>query len=428
MIKIYVAMIFFIFVNAQAMPVYLQLNSRYPSGHYSKSFLERNTRALQIQRWMRVKRSDGKIGWAPEGELITALDLAVQVEVSEAVPIRLNPELDSPWTQVIPTGSRGKIITRIDSWTQVEFALPGAAGSIRETAWIPNETLMIRPSVEDSIVSLTEAGLFALPAIATRLNGIAKAWTTGRLKGHYGSFSRAEISGVNGYIPSELTAYPERMLALKMSLARASTPLRSAPVPYADVIGHIQSGEKLKLLESAVVQWGSAFINGMGWMWWPISDENRGEVDPVSGEPKIHLSIEQVRARKIFDQVQSPSIPLLRLVSADGIFLTRDGEQFLQIDQFKGRNFPLAVAPQGTIFVGPYISEDHGETFEQWIRWDRLVSSIPHSGKQIRQLQLLSVKPQDAFGRTVELELGFGHSTGRLRLVTKDQGQTWRAL
>ena len=74
------------------------------------------------------------------------------------------------------------------------------------------------------------------------------------------------------------------------------------------------------------------------------------------------------------------------------------------------------------------MSDDHGETFQQWIRWDSLVSVLHNTEHPDgNRLSILEIKPQDSSGRRVLLTLDIGQGLSA-KVVTDDQGMSWRAL
>jgi hypothetical protein len=161
-----------------ATPVYLQLDSKIASGHYPRSYLEKKTKSVQVQRWVRVQRKvDGKFGWIAEYELITGLDLANNVIADETLPNRLTADLDAAWTTLIPPGAIGKIINRQDSWLRLVWNL----GAESRVGWSPTESLSPLMREGDDAIVLGTAPLFSLPSMAARLNAVVRPLTLLRM-------------------------------------------------------------------------------------------------------------------------------------------------------------------------------------------------------------------------------------------------------
>ena len=163
-----------------------------------------------------------------------------------------------------------------------------------------------------------------------------------------------------------------------------------------------------------------------GEVWWPIADQG---IDIDHEAIKIEkISSSELFRRKIFDMASSPAIPSLKLVSAQGVFRTVDGKEWTKISSFQDKNYPIAIAGLGSIFVGPFVSDDHGETFQQWIRWDSLIASMKRfSHVAPQQLQIQEIRPEDPAGRRVVLKLSIGSET-MIKVVTEDQGRSWHPL
>ena len=89
---------------------------------------------------------------------------------------------------------------------------------------------------------------------------------------------------------------------------------------------------------------------------------------------------------------------------------------------------PIAIAKAGPIFVGPYLSEDSGETFQTWIRYDKLVATLKSRYPTTPQgLQIVEIKPEDPSGKRVRLKLNIGLKHD-VSFSTDDRGASWRAL
>ena len=126
--------------------------------------------------------------------------------------------------------------------------------------------------------------------------------------------------------------------------------------------------------------------------------------------------------------VASDAVPGLRFASAKGIFKSRDGREWSKIPKFEDKNYPLAVTKSGLVLIGPYLSRDHGESFEQWIRWDRLVervkteTGIPPARLRISNVSVINDK--SSLLDVIEVQLDVGRSRP-VRMRTADRGVKW---
>jgi hypothetical protein len=208
-----------------------------------------------------------------------------------------------------------------------------------------------------------------------------------------------------------------------------STQLLSSPLPYADRVRTTEMlSQPLKILASESLRWGKARLPDVGEIWWPMVDSEDADEDARVLNTAEIISSEQLFARKIFDMAASPTDPTVQFASAKGVFRTVDGKKWKKLDLFEDRNYPIAISGTGAVFIGPYVSDNHGENFQQWIRWDSLVATLRRKvGRPPEQLQIREIRSEDPTGRRVVLKLFVGDSK-LVRLSTNDRGQTWRSL
>jgi SH3-like domain-containing protein len=410
-------------------PIYLHQDSRFPSGNNSRDWLEAHTLKVQFQRWAKVQTADGKQGWVEEDHLLTPLKLAENALVSNDVPARIQPELDNfTGRTVIKKDSKVEILNIRGSWTQVRTL----DGAISYVAWIQNESL--KPLVGGALTKAfvhKSSPLFVMPDSsahnfgqiqAERFVEVIRELKNGFLEIRTGQ-SRGYIRKSSAWTLSDLGATGVRPL---LSL----TPLRSQPVPYSEALRQMPLSTTLKVLSSKVLRWGAVEVAELGTMWWPMTDE-QSPTDPSheTGRAKdkvLKLSTDELFSRKLFDMAASRVIPSLKFASAQGVFKTTDGETWTQIPSFKDQNYPIAFAKGGAVFIGPYVSEDRGETFQQWIRWDSLIATLNLSSEAVaNNVQIIEVHPRDLSGRKLMLSLNVGQAKP-VQVVTDDQGLSWR--
>ena len=432
---------------AMAVPVYLNPGSRFPSGHHTRQQLENRTRKVQFQQWVRIETpdlvkndstvgatSDGKssakiYGWLPEDHLVTAIRLASEADVVEKTPFRYEPQMEAIETNMLTKGTHVLIGDIQGSWVHVETLPP----IVHAETWIPTSSLRAAIKTSDLSMRLTSLKIFTFPdtpvyvmpgqhaRLLTRLQSSAylKATSQNSNKGWF----EVTINGEKGFLRASDAV---TLVDLGINGARAINDfesLRSAPLPYADLIRSLSPTSRLKIIERQALRWGAAKVPDVGEIWWPMSNDTD---DEKFGGPHEKLSTPDLFQRKIFAMASSPAIPSLKFISAEGIFRTVDGEEWSRIPLFENKNYPIAVTGSGSVFVGPYISEDHGETFQQWIRWDSLIATLRRNSTSSNLgFRILEVHPQDPSGRRVVLKLSTT-GTKSVRLVTNDQGLSWR--
>jgi hypothetical protein len=216
-------------------------------------------------------------------------------------------------------------------------------------------------------------------------------------------------------------------------VARDEMPLRAAPLPFAEVVISLAAGTRLTRVASAELRWGMASMrgiadgsrDGMSEAWWPMAEgfsEDGKKAGPPAGK---RLTTAELFKRKIFDVATSASVPGLQFVSAQGVFRTTDGKSWARVAALKDGNFPLAVARSGAVFAGPYASFDHGETFQQFVKWDALIDALKATYEiDPARLQVLDIRALDPMGERLRLALEIGVGQPAVAL-TNDQGLTW---
>lgn len=427
---------------SNATPIYLGPESLFPSGSLQRTWLEANTKRVQFQRWFKVATSDGTVGWIAEDHTLTPLQLADIAIVRDASPGRTRPELDAFTDQaMIEKGTEVLILEIKGSWARV-YPLP-----LRER----NETWVQTSNLNAKMNSATQKA-FALKSVPIRVMPGTNSRAISQLRA--GSFVHLVSSkpgwleitrGVeHGFIRSDEASTLADLQSEEVRPIRSLTPLRRAPLPFADVVRTVNTSTRLKLLSNETLRWGEVKAPEIGPAWWPMGDSlsERAAIElkkqslpnPPTAELKIRTH--DLMARKVFALASSRAVPNLRFASARGIFRSINGEDWTLLKGFNLANYPIAIANGGAVFIGPYVSEDHGETFSQWIKWDNLVARFGNSRHfhladlQTKDLaepssvRILKIQPLDAAGRQVILKLGVGRR--KMSFRTDDQGANWR--
>lgn len=142
--------------------------------------------------------------------------------------------------------------------------------------------------------------------------------------------------------------------------------------------------------------------------------------------PVIKITIESrdLFARGLYDMARSPKVDHLFFASAQGIFRSQDGQTWTQLPLFGSHNHALAISANGTVFVGPFVSGDHGKTFQKFIRWEGLLAKIRKTkGWTPRSLKIEKIKPLNLNGSRLKILLLLDHR--RLSVIKDTQLQTW---
>ncbi len=412
------------------MPVYLRVDSRFPSGHYTRQTLEGRTRKIHFQRWFRVETADKAYGWIPEEELLTPLMLASEAVLRESTAARTEMRLDSEPQEILPKSMRVEITEVVGSWVRARPLNPGETPENyhgdRIDYWIPVDALRVVSTGPIRKVFVSRPSpIFVLPGPHARVAFESKASTIYRVGKVMPGWLQIHTAAGEQYLRRRDAIAIEDLGENGVRPFSDLVPLRSAPLPYANLVRNLKSGAPLKVLNAQSLRWGLARLTEVGEIWWPIDDEHD---DDRKGVPRESLNTALLFKRKIFDMASSPRIPSLKFISAQGVYRTSDGDEWTKIPLFQDKNYPIAIASSGAVFVGPFISDDQGETFTQWIRWDSLVSTLKRSLRLTpKSLQIQDIRLEDSRGQRVVLKISIGDGS-LIKLITDDQGFNWKLL
>ena len=413
--------------SADAVPVYLRMDSRFPSGHYPRRQLEARMRKVQFQRWARIEigeaANEKQYGWLPEEALLTPLSLAQEAVLTEDAPMRNERQMEALTPHVLKKDTRVLILEARGSWIR---ALPQPAPEQGGETWLLSESLKAVASAKPTKLYIPPGiAVFTLPGMYSRLQKRIKPSSIVAVIQEENGWYEIRQGSHAGFVRAADTITLNELGTDGVMVVRDEVDLRSAPLPYADFVRSLQAGRRAKLIDARSLRWGLTALPEIGEAWWPIASDFDDEKPVTTGD---RFDTQDVFRRKIFDMASSPAIPSLKFVSAQGLFRTTDGSTWTRVPLFDDKNYPISIAGGGSVFVGPYVSDDHGETFEQWIRWDSLLATLRRFSRlPPGALQILEIKPQDTNGRRVIVKLNVGLKKP-VHVFTEDQGLTWRSL
>lgn len=407
-------------------PVYLKTESRFPSGVHPRDWLEARTKETQVQRWFRVV-TEGSYGWVAEDHVLTAMKLSSIARTIRDEPDRSAPQMDALKKNRIPKNAQVIILEIVGSWSRGRVLGEDAPS---QDSWILNEAL-IRDSgnqIERGVV-FRDAPLRHLPKSELKAFDLLSAFKEisilNSVKNSSGPWLEIQNDEGVAWVERKNVWLPQDLADGSIRPMQPGLELRSSPLPNADIVKRLTGTEVLKVVNSKYLRWGKVKVPEHGWLWWPISDDR---ADGEGALPPLKLSTQDLLGRTIYDMASSQSVPGLRFASAQGVFKSRDGIQWAMIPKFENGNYPIAVAKNGLLFVGPYVSNDQGENFETWIRWDLLIDAVKReTGTPPAHVRLSGLQAHDADGKQIELTLDVGR-TKPVRLTTPDRGLTWKIL
>ena len=410
--------------NAADIPVYLKLDSRFPSGVHPRDWLESHTKESQVQRWFRVV-VDGSFGWIAEDHVLTSIRLSSIARMNRDEPDRSMPTLDSLRSRRIPKGAQVIVLEVAGSWSRARVLGEDAPS---QDSWILNEALIRDPGNQiERGLTFRETQLRHLPKKEAksfdRLTAFREISVLNSVTNSAGGWIEVSVDSGSAWIERSNVWLPQDLKDGSLRAMRPGLELRSSPLPNANIVRHLTGTEILKVVNSKYLRWGRVKVPEHGWLWWPISDDRLDGPDAI---PPLKLSTQELLSRAIYDMASSSAIPGLRFASAGGLFKSRDGIEWSLVPGFAAGNYPISIAKNGTLFVGPYVSQDNGVKFEQWIRWDRLVEAIKRTtGSPPARMRISGIESTDAEGQVVDLIIDVGRSKP-VRISTGDRGLSWK--
>jgi SH3-like domain-containing protein len=178
---------------------------------------------------------------------------------------------------------------------------------------------------------------------------------------------------------------------------------------------------KARVVQRDLEVWAQSDHPDHGQVWWKKrSPWHESLTAPtISGEDLVKRDI----AALAFNRAN----PRMGLVAAQGIFSTTDGQSWTQVARFGSENHPVAVSSKGTYYVGPYLSYDQGQSFWQYIRWDKMAAALQtrlhYPPGQLKLLSLQLVGPKED---RIQVVVDCGHR--KLTLQNIIPSQEWSVV
>ncbi len=162
----------------------------------------------------------------------------------------------------------------------------------------------------------------------------------------------------------------------------------------------LSSGNFVKVLRDNGEPWLVSQLPGHGEVYW-----RRPRVTSTD-----RWTTSELLKMEIYSVSFHPRNPKLGLVSADGVFLTQDGENWSKLSAFKNLNVPVLVTEAGKLFVGHQWSENLGQSFKPYLKFDQVAQSVREPLSSLKIESLVAVSAQN-----VQLQIHTG--TRRLSLL-----------
>lgn len=159
---------------------------------------------------------------------------------------------------------------------------------------------------------------------------------------------------------------------------------------------------KVTIKGQEVRKWNQSLLENHGPVWWQEPNLKKMNESP------IFITTEELQSRTIFSKAKPALSKNLSIVSANGIFLSKDNSVWKHLSQFGEDNHPVAIGPKNTLIVGDQISFDEGKTFQNYLRWDQIAlqaqTSLNHPPQHLKLHTINFVAPNSL---EIQIETGY---------------------
>lgn len=159
---------------------------------------------------------------------------------------------------------------------------------------------------------------------------------------------------------------------------------------------------KVVIKEKEVRKWNQSLLENHGPIWWQEPNLKK------ANEAPIIITTEELQSRTIFSKATPTLSKNLSLVSANGIFISKDNSSWKHLSQFGEDNHPVAIGPKNTLIVGDQISFNEGKTFQNYLRWDQIAlqaqTSLNHPPQHLKLHTINFVAPNSL---EIQIETGY---------------------
>jgi len=179
---------------------------------------------------------------------------------------------------------------------------------------------------------------------------------------------------------------------------------------------HLLLRQNLEILKSQSQTWKVSQLPGHGLVYWALPEAQ--EIKPTTLVDGV-ITTDQLLHREVSSVAFHPTNPKFGIASAEGIFLTKDGEHWQRLAQFRTQNHAVSIDSKGRLYVGDLRSQNQGQSFEPYFRWELLASLVEnHLTSPSHELRLDSI----SFSAKNILQIEVSNGTQKLRLAARNEG------
>lgn len=149
------------------------------------------------------------------------------------------------------------------------------------------------------------------------------------------------------------------------------------------------------------VKWYKSHLSEHGIVWWNNYHETNSSKNLISTEELMQKNITAIAFH--------PKNPQLGIVSAGAIYKTTDGQYWKKMEEFGSHDYPVSINDNGFIYVGNYISKNTGQSFEAFLKWDKITPLVEtYLGRPPLFIKIVSYnKLNQQGGFTITIDTGY---------------------
>lgn len=308
--------------------------SQFPSGQASQNTLAKNKVRTVTENTYLVNR-DKKTFWIAAEKVLRADDLEDHTAYN-VIPssVRKGPDWSTESLMKIPPRTRLEILKIENSWAKVKFQ-----------------------SVEASLI-----GYVDLNNLIVKADFASFAMTD---KNEWRPIKYRElahlVTDTNDRIPIDQIQKLRTRSELGIVLIRD------------DKLG-LSLKNHVSIQKTEGGSWVLSELKGHGLVYW--KNQMRSDIIAKKPETEEIIDTEALLKKEIHNVAFHPKNPKWGLASADGVYLTNDGENWRRLPQFQKQTHPVSIDQDGTLIVGSFQSKNFGKSFSSYIRWEKIARLI----------------------------------------------------
>ncbi|MGE0634078.1 MAG: hypothetical protein AB7O96_16810 [Pseudobdellovibrionaceae bacterium] len=386
-------------LKSSYVPLYRTKGAQFVSGQETLENLKKGWIGFDFEVWRKIsfyERGAYRSLWLPKSHILTLTDIELLPTTSygpfvtmQHARLRKQRDLTSMAAKILPPGTMLKPLAVGRDWIQVIHE--GTPGYLHFS----------------EVTGKMDLAMYGLPKNTKQWLEIDKR--IGSMI-YFKNGIRKEAYDVEGFAG-------DHNQGIVLSRDFSKTP-ELAPLEKKLRLGLIGA-----VTESQSLRWAQSQLPEQGLVWWKIP----------SAEPLVPaaetISWSDLLQKNIFSYDFDEKNPTQGIVSADGIYLTEDGQVFKKVESLGALNVPVKISAKGTLVAGPYSASapkkfSSKPKFKEYIRWHELALQLQgHLGRSPGKLQMKNLEISDSRPDDWTMTLDTGYKV--MTLKSFNSGNSW---